>query len=323
MRKPVYTFFISKSNSPNIRKIHLKQKSVHSFLIAGVLLLLVFSFFLTDYLNLHADRIKILRLEKENKNWANKFARLETQLNALEGKVQEAEKFTKKLHLITNLDLKENNLNVFGIGKISSHPSIMALSKVESRSPSSLQFSNEYEKEGNLKLRVKKLKGKAELIKQDAWVLYSNLSEQKDVLNSTPSLFPVKGGWTSSHFGYRSETFFSDHEPHFHKGIDIASEEGSIVIATAYGEVSFAGYDDSGFGNLVIIDHGYGLKTYYAHLAEIQTERGKKVEKGEIIATVGNTGRSTGPHLHYEVRIFNVPVNPINYMLDYPVTQSL
>ena len=112
------------------------------------------------------------------------------------------------------------------------------------------------------------------------------------------------------------KTIYVDHEPYFHRGMDIASKEGSPVMATADGKVVYTSYDEYGYGNLIVIDHGYGLKTYYGHLAEINTKVGKSVQRGKIIASVGSTGRTTGPHLHYEVRIFGVPVNPENYILD-------
>ena len=171
-------------------------------------------------------------------------------------------------------------------------------------------------KEGELELRVEKLDQKSELVQEDIWTLYSNLLAQKEILDRTPSRQPVLDGWISSGFGYRDETFYSDHEPDFHRGVDFAAMEGSAVIASADGKVVYTGYDDEGFGNLIILDHGYGVRTYYAHLAEIYVQQGQNIKKGGKIAGVGSTGKSTGPHLHYEVRIFGVPVNPENYILD-------
>ena len=143
----------------------------------------------------------------------------------------------------------------------------------------------------------------------------TDLLEKKEILSNTPSILPTKG-WLSSGFGYRNESIYSDHEPHFHRGVDIASSEGSPVVASADGKVVYTGYDDYGYGNLVVIDHGYGLKTYYAHLAAIKTTAQKKIRRGEIVGEVGSTGRSTDPHLHYEIRIFETPVNPESYILD-------
>ena len=91
--------------------------------------------------------------------------------------------------------------------------------------------------------------------------LYTDLLEKQEVVNRTPSILPVRG-WISSHFGLRNETIYSDHEPHFHRGGDIASTEGKPVVASARWKIHYTGYDEYGYGNLIIIDHGYGLKTY-------------------------------------------------------------
>jgi murein DD-endopeptidase MepM/ murein hydrolase activator NlpD len=130
--------------------------------------------------------------------------------------------------------------------------------------------------------------------------------------NSTlvPSLWPVIGRITAS-FGEREDPFTD--EPAFHPGIDIAAPYGTPVRATADGVVVFAGEED-GYGRIVMIDHGFGISTCYAHLSGFNTEVGDRVQRGEVIGYVGDSGRSTGPHLHYEVRIDNTPVNPWRYM---------
>ncbi len=98
-----------------------------------------------------------------------------------------------------------------------------------------------------------------------------------------------------------------------HHGMDFTGPEGADIFCTGDGVVVDAGYSFYGYGNRVTIDHGYGYKTVYAHLKDINVDEGQKVKRGDIIGTLGNTGRSTGAHLHYEVRINNNPVDPINY----------
>lgn len=121
-------------------------------------------------------------------------------------------------------------------------------------------------------------------------------------------LWPV-GGPISSPFGPRIHPIFG--VPSFHTGIDIAVPEGTAVRAAAAGTVTFAGWDrETGFGVLVIIDHGNGYETYYAHLAKLLVSPGQRVSPGEIIALSGNTGLSTGPHLHFEVQYLGSPVDP-------------
>jgi murein DD-endopeptidase MepM/ murein hydrolase activator NlpD len=98
-----------------------------------------------------------------------------------------------------------------------------------------------------------------------------------------------------------------------HEGMDFSARTGTPIYATGDGRVTFAGRDNSGYGMYVIIDHGYGYKTLYAHLYKTLVKKGQRVRRSDIIALVGNTGKSTGPHLHYEVRLNGKPVDPRNY----------
>ena len=152
----------------------------------------------------------------------------------------------------------------------------------------------------------------SQLEEQNAMDLWSRLSEKKSFLFSTPSLTPVRG-WLSSSFGYRRSPFTN--KVTMHNGVDIASAPGAPIHAPADGVVIYTGYE-RGYGNLVAIDHGRGLVTRYGHNAENKVHIGQEVKRGQIIAIVGNTGRSTGHHLHYEVRKDSIPVNPVTYFLD-------
>ena len=119
---------------------------------------------------------------------------------------------------------------------------------------------------------------------------------------------PVDGGYISSYYG-------EDRVNSYHKGLDIAENLGEDIIASFEGKVIYAGYNDGGYGNLVIVQHSDDMKTYYAHLNEIYVSLNQEVKKGEIIGAVGSTGYSTGPHLHFELRINETPVNPLNYIV--------
>ncbi|HHW01379.1 MAG TPA: peptidoglycan DD-metalloendopeptidase family protein [Thermoanaerobacterales bacterium] len=129
-------------------------------------------------------------------------------------------------------------------------------------------------------------------------------------LASTPSIWPVAGRITSD-FGYRRSPFGSRRE--FHDGLDIAAPYGTPIRAAADGMVVFTGYRQ-GYGNMVTISHGYGIETSYGHTSKILVKRGQKVKKGQVIAKVGNTGRSTGPHVHYMVSVNGGLKNPTNYL---------
>ena len=138
------------------------------------------------------------------------------------------------------------------------------------------------------------------------------LDRQKSILACTPSVWPARG-WVSSGFGYRLSPFTSEKE--LHRGLDICSRKGSPVLAPADGVVSYV-ESDPGYGKTVIVNHGYGLNTMYAHLDKVHVKKGQAVRRHQEIAQVGDSGRTTGSHLHYEVHLNGVPVNPLRYILN-------
>lgn len=129
----------------------------------------------------------------------------------------------------------------------------------------------------------------------------------------TPSIWPTDGSVTSG-FGWRASPWGGGNE--MHPGIDIASNIGTPVVATADGTVVQSGWQE-GYGNMVQIDHGGGVATIYGHNSQIAVSTGQQVKKGQIICYSGNTGISTGPHVHYEVRVNGVAVDPIRYLVLY------
>lgn len=132
-------------------------------------------------------------------------------------------------------------------------------------------------------------------------------------LATTPSIWPARGTVTSG-FGLRISPFGDGNE--LHPGTDIAYTMGAPVVATADGEVVVSGLA-GGYGNLVQIDHGNGIATLYGHNSQLAVTVGQQVKKGQVIAYAGSTGKSTGPHVHYEVRINNTPIDPMKYLVLY------
>jgi murein DD-endopeptidase MepM/ murein hydrolase activator NlpD len=142
--------------------------------------------------------------------------------------------------------------------------------------------------------------------------------------NIVPDLWPVNGRLLSR-FGERVDPFSGESEAHseFHKGVDISAAMGTSVHATADGVVEFAANVSDGYGKMVIIDHGNGLKTCYAHLSKFEVIPGQEIRRGEILGFSGNTGRTTSAHLHYEVRQGGVPINPYKYLTHSAVLQQI
>ncbi|MDR0711972.1 MAG: M23 family metallopeptidase [Prevotellaceae bacterium] len=142
-----------------------------------------------------------------------------------------------------------------------------------------------------------------------------HVREKEEMVFCIPSIQPLNLMDAKVHFssgyGWRSDPFF--HVKKFHHGLDFGGPEGTPIYATGSGKVEKAEFNGGGYGKMVLIDHGFGYHTRYAHLSEIKVQKGEKITRGQIVGLMGNTGNSRGTHLHYEVLLRNEPVNPINF----------
>jgi murein DD-endopeptidase MepM/ murein hydrolase activator NlpD len=227
---------------------------------------------------------------------------LAKRIDRLGQKVAELSEFDRKLKVMVNLESDEEEKQFQGVG--GSETVLVA-------SQASVVKSHE-ELVRLMHRSLDNLENSVTLGQEDKEELYKFLENQKILLASTPSIWPVKG-WLSSRFGKRISPFTGERE--FHRGIDVATRMGAPVQAPADGIVASIIWDH-GYGNVLTVKHGYGLVTKYAHLKKVLVKRGQHVKRGETVALVGNTGRSTGPHLHYEVHLNRVAVDPIRYILN-------
>ena len=156
------------------------------------------------------------------------------------------------------------------------------------------------------------LLGQAEQRQESMKQLDNYFKQRTTLLSYTPSIWPVRG-WTTSEFGIRRDPYTS--RARMHRGLDIAAAIGTTVNSPADGLIIFTGKDGA-FGKVVVVDHKNNIMTRYAHLSRIDVTTGDQVKRGEQLGAVGNTGRSTGPHLHYEVWINGIPENPRKYILN-------
>ena len=156
---------------------------------------------------------------------------------------------------------------------------------------------------------IGELKEEIYLEKQTYRELIEKLEEKEAFFACTPSICPVNGAYISSPYGPRRRP-----RREFHEGLDLVARRGTPVMATAAGKVIFVGWQGR-YGNKVVVNHGNDYKTVYAHLDRIKVRWGEFVKKGQVVGTLGNTGRSTGPHLHYEVQHRGKRVDPIKYIL--------
>jgi murein DD-endopeptidase MepM/ murein hydrolase activator NlpD len=140
----------------------------------------------------------------------------------------------------------------------------------------------------------------------------NDVDKRNALAAATPSIWPARG-WLTSTVGQRQDPITGERD--FHEGLDIAADRGSQVFSTADGKVTQASYE-GGYGNLVVVDHGYGLETRYGHLSAYRVSVGAHVKRGDLVGLVGSTGRSTGSHLHYEVRANGRLLNPLQLLLN-------
>ena len=159
----------------------------------------------------------------------------------------------------------------------------------------------------------------AKIQRQGYMAMLDTLSARAEVRQKIPSIRPIDIGWISSRFGFRTDPF-TDKQT-FHRGLDLCVPIGTPVRVTGQG-VILAVQTQRGFGRVVKVDHGNGVVSLYAHLSEALVKKGDQVSRGDIIAKSGNSGRSSAPHLHYEIRIGDRPVNPLSYILDSYATRD-
>jgi murein DD-endopeptidase MepM/ murein hydrolase activator NlpD len=158
------------------------------------------------------------------------------------------------------------------------------------------------------------------LVSADKLAISNHRSRRIGLIKSVPSIWPVEGRLMDG-FAHRTDPFSG--EGAFHKGVDITAPTGTQVRTTADGVVVQAEMVSGGYGRLIIIDHGGGLQTYYAHLSKISVHAGQEVRGGEVIGLVGSSGRTTAPHLHYEVRNGGAPINPYKYLANTTVFRQI
>lgn len=273
----------------------------------------------TAYFSSYYDRVSMLEHEldeaqKQLRASSSQVMSLTGRLRSLEEDVRRVQQFDAKLRVIMNIEqsgeafTREDEAEAPGgvDGAGGTPGAAAALSNP-------LFFSRHQELYiRRLHSLVDDLGATIRLEEVDQQKLVSFLRSNKDTLLSTPSIWPVKGYLTSG-FGWRRSPMTG--ASRMHQGLDISNRPGTPVRATARGSITFSGWDGA-YGICIHVEHGAGIVTRYAHLQKSSVKVGDYVQRGDVIGAVGNTGRSTGPHLHYEVRLNGVPVNPMRYILN-------
>lgn len=333
MEKKKVTLFVVSNQTGKTRKIVLSAAWLKAISFITAVVVIIFAAGLVDYFGLLLQAMENKRLKVENAQLIKQFQVVESKVNALENSLERVKTFTTKLKLITNVDAEDRITKLTMGSKPAANQQIEEYEPMEQRAggeeiakqdqiftdakPLNDQAGELAEEKSeqdyaSLVVRIDKAVKETQLKEQSVIDLWESLSERQSLLNSTPNMKPAKG-WITSRFGYRVSPFSG--KTALHAGLDIAAAPGSPVYAPADGVVVYASYDES-YGKLITLDYGYGVTTRFGHLSQIYVQAGQRVSKWDVVGAVGNTGRSTGPHLHYEVRINGTAVDPINYILD-------
>lgn len=276
----------------------------------GVTLFLFIGFSTTYMFKYFSEKNTFKETSLKNHYLEGELHQIQNELNVADSTLVRVQNFEQKLRVITQLDTQPTTTSMgpFSTGDAQ----YFADQNFHSTIPTISAKSSPLDSMNVLQLDLNRVTKRASLQEQSLQELYELLKDQRSVLASTPSIKPVNGYYTSG-FGYRVSPFTGMRQ--MHSGLDMYAPIGTPVKTSADGIVTRV-ENDPGYGKFLVISHGYGLSTLYAHNSKILVKVGQRVTRGQTISLVGNTGRSTGPHLHYEVRLNGVAINPVKYILN-------
>lgn len=292
-----------KKIASNILKFNLdsKDQKVKLYTLKGIVLTLL-SLVIVFVYSLVFDTPEEYALKIENAKFQKNINIIHNQLDSLNSILAKIQQKDDNLYrLVLGVDPIAEEIRSAGIGGTMPDDEYVS-------APNELDFGIYRKEIGQLNARLKV-----------QFVSFNDLTklatENVNRLKHTPSIYPIAPEDLiryASGFGYRTHPIFNIRK--FHKGIDLTALKGSPIYSTAKGKVIIAANLNDGYGNKVVIDHGYGYKTVYAHMHKIEVKRGQDVDLGELLGQVGNTGLSVSPHLHYEVRYNDQVINPLQFI---------
>jgi murein DD-endopeptidase MepM/ murein hydrolase activator NlpD len=286
-------------------KTHHLRIQQKTFKIIFYLLAFIFfsaTFFICDYIQLKKKAFQLTQLRQETDIQKSQIQFFSSRIEDLEKQLSTLKDFDQKIRIIANLEKEGETFSMVGVG---------------GPTPSDIRdnLQNGKDEKGlmhQMRSDVERLKSEAMSREESLSELERLLQSKKEMLIHTPSIWPTMG-WITSGFGFRTNPFTGLTQ--MHEGLDISNRIGTPIIAPANGIISDIG-NDAVHGKMVMISHGFGMTTSYSHLSKVTVRVGQKVKRGDKIAEIGLTGRTTGPHLHYEVKLNGIPVNPLRHILN-------
>jgi murein DD-endopeptidase MepM/ murein hydrolase activator NlpD len=288
MANEFYTFIVVPHAKARFRKFLIPVKLTKWVLGVSGTVALCLSVVMVHFTRVAAE---VYQLRAQNQVLNTKNHEYQASAIQLQGKINDLQSVVTKLGFMAGLEQVLPDPKVGGVGGVPSQEAVAPVLE-----PSALR---------NMDVNVSKLAERSHRLEE----FYR---DQRALLSSTPSVWPVRG-YLSASFGNRLDPFTA--QPDFHPGIDVSTPIGTKVQAPADGVVVSCG-ERGGYGNAIVLDHQYGVVTRYAHLSGFNVRAGQRVKRGDVIGFVGSTGKSTAPHLHYEVWVRDQAQNPIHFILD-------
>ncbi len=303
-----YSVLVIPENHLESKRFHVPKFAVHLGILGFALLLMFTTVMSWGFLHYRKMAIQV-----SGGSYADEAfkSQLLSKVGSLEDSLKRTQQFASRLETMVGVDSGKLKL---GVGPLSEHDDfekyLDKISKLPKPNDPQL-FSNSSNLYNKLGSKIDELSEFAMALETRVNEVYELGQDKLSYWTSTPSIWPVQG-WVTSEFGARYSPFTG--LPKFHEGVDIAAPYGSPIYAPADGMISFAG-GKGGYGNALILDHGYGVSTLYGHTSSLYVKEGEKIKRGQMIAAVGSSGASTGPHLHYEVHVDGVPTDPMKFVL--------
>lgn len=326
-----YSLIVVADETAPIRRFDIRKTSVRRACQAGVVVAALALAGMVDYVRVRVEHPELARLRVENAEQRATIESFDEKVAGVGAALERVEEFEHMVRIIANLpgsveatgdDVMPTGAGVdlsgLAGGGIDVEAVPAVLPPIDMQSPAAPDSAAnavrgaEDERAAMLEIEALRLGRLADQRLLSLEELVAGLENKATKLASSPSVWPTQG-WLTSRFGTRVSPFTGKRQ--FHAGIDIAGASGSDVIATADGKVVFAG-SKGPMGNAVILDHGYGLRTHYGHNEDVTVKKGDRVKRGQKVASLGSSGRSTGPHLHYTVEMNGKAVNPLDYIFD-------
>jgi len=296
-----FTLIVVPDHDSKVRRLHVEKRWLRWAIWGAGGFACVLLAGMVHYLFLAKEASKSRALRRENVALRSQLKAIGARVEHIHSTLDRVERFDRALRELTLFSDPQRNLAMGPTEDPQGQPG---------RPP--LGGPNSADSPHAVASRLDKLSHEADRQEQSLLDLQSYFQDQRVLLASIPSIWPARG-WVTSDFSERMDPYTAERV--MHQGLDIAAAHGKEVLAPSDGTVLFSGLEGS-YGNVLVLDHGYGIKTRYGHLAQLLVKSGEKVARGQQVATVGNTGRSTGPHLHYEVRVNGIPQNPRKFILE-------